>query len=102
MRTTSTGKTMKGNNMKANKKAVKAKTSAKPAKAEKGEAINIEDIINSRDGEAVLSEYNGKPILNLTPDKERFPVQMGLSKLKAVLECLDQVKTFVESNGAEC
>lgn len=50
-----------------------------------------------------VGEYNGYPMLNFTPNKEGgFGTQMGLSKIRAVLENLEACKAFSESNGVTC
>ena len=52
-----------------------------------------------------LGEYppgSGKPLINLTPDKDRFPFQFGLSKAKLIVAHFPAIKKFVETEGEEC
>ena len=46
-----------------------------------------------------IQEYNKHPILNFQADKDRFAIQMGVNKIKAVLDNLEACQNFVASNG---
>lgn len=48
-----------------------------------------------------ISEYNGNKVLVLNPGA-RFTFSFGLSKAKLILEHLEAIKKFVETNGQEC
>ena len=45
------------------------------------------------------SEYRGKPILVLKrSEDDKFPFSFGLAKAKMILECIEEIKKFVEEN----
>lgn len=47
-----------------------------------------------------ISEYKGKPILIIKRDEEdKFPFSFGLTKAKLILENIEEIKKFVETNG---
>jgi hypothetical protein len=48
-----------------------------------------------------ISEYNGNKIIILNPGA-RFTFSFGLGKAKMILENLDSIKKFVETNGESC
>lgn len=48
-----------------------------------------------------LQEYQGNKIICLNPG-QRFPFSFGLNKAKMILENIDSIKKFVESNGESC
>ena len=77
---------------------MKAKAPA-AAKATTVKPVNGKPRTEPEFGRPRIEEFRGHKILNLQPNKERFAVSLGLSKLKVVLEHLDAVKRFVESNG---
>lgn len=45
-----------------------------------------------------LSEYKGNKLICLNPGS-KFPFSFGLSKAKMILENLESIKKFVETNG---
>ncbi len=45
-----------------------------------------------------LQEYKGNKIICLNPGS-KFPFSFGLGKAKMILENLESIKKFVESNG---
>jgi hypothetical protein len=49
---------------------------------------------------AEIQEYKGNKILCLNPG-ERFPFSFGLGKAKMILENLDVIKKFVETEGKD-
>lgn len=47
----------------------------------------------------IEDEYNGNPILNLTPDVDpRRSFKFGLAKAKLILENIEHIKRFVEKH----
>ena len=47
------------------------------------------------------SEYKGKPVLVIKrTENDNFPFTFGLSKAKMILECIEEIKKFVEDNKA--
>lgn len=48
-----------------------------------------------------IQEYQGNKILCLNPG-QRFIFSFGLSKAKMILEHLDAIKKFVETEGESC
>lgn len=46
----------------------------------------------------IVSEYQGKPMLVLNPDSQ-YKFQFGLGKAKMILNNLDAIRRFVESDG---
>lgn len=51
---------------------------------------------------AVVSEYQGKPTLNLVDDTvavDRFPFSFGMAKAKKILANVDAIRNFVASEG---
>lgn len=45
---------------------------------------------------ATIGEYKGNPIISIPlGNSERYPFSFGLTKAKAVLEYLDDIKKFV-------
>jgi hypothetical protein len=48
-----------------------------------------------------ISEYNGNKILVLNPGS-RFTFSFGLTKAKLILEHLEAIKKFVDTNGESC
>ncbi len=48
-----------------------------------------------------LQEYKGKKIICLNPGS-KFPFSFGLGKAKMILENIDAIKIFVDSNGESC
>lgn len=74
--------------MTTSKKTVKL-SSVKSAKAEKPKVeVNPE-----------IGEFNNKPTLCLNPDS-KFRFQFGLGKARMIVECIEQITAFVESEGA--
>ncbi len=45
-----------------------------------------------------LQEYKGNKLICLNPGS-RFPFSFGLSKAKMILENIEAIKKFVETNG---
>lgn len=45
-----------------------------------------------------ISEYQGKPMLLLNPGSQ-YRFQFGLGKAKMILQHIDAIRRFVESNG---
>ena len=48
-----------------------------------------------------LSEYKGNKLICLNPGS-KFTFSFGLGKAKLILENLDSIKKFVETNGESC
>lgn len=48
-----------------------------------------------------ITEYKGHSLLVLNAG-DKFPFQFGLGKAKLILEHLDAIRAFVESDGKEC
>ncbi|MBZ0202122.1 MAG: hypothetical protein IT281_00415 [Ignavibacteria bacterium] len=48
-----------------------------------------------------ISEYKGNKLICLNPGS-KFTFSFGLSKAKMILENLDSIKKFVETNGESC
>ncbi len=48
-----------------------------------------------------ISEYKGNKLICLNPGS-KFTFSFGLSKAKMILENLDSIKKFVDSNGESC
>jgi hypothetical protein len=48
-----------------------------------------------------ISEFEGKPVLSI-PMRDFFAFKFGLMKAKAILENLEAIKKFVETDGKEC
>jgi hypothetical protein len=46
-----------------------------------------------------VGEFNGNPTLNFEPSKERYAVMMGVKKIRAVLEHIEECEAFVKSGG---
>jgi hypothetical protein len=76
-------------------KSVKAKTPASKAPAKKQErpksTPQLGSFVKQQTGEEV-------PMLILNPES-RFPFQFGVPKAKMILEHLDTIRAFAESNG---
>ena len=49
---------------------------------------------------AEIQEFKGNKVLNLNPDS-KFPFSFGLAKAKLVLENIDVIKKFVETEGKD-
>jgi len=49
---------------------------------------------------AEIQEFKGNKVLNLNPES-KFPFSFGLAKAKLILENLDVIKKFVESEGKD-
>lgn len=79
--------------IKIKNKAAKANTASPAKKAPKQEEREY--------APPVVGEYQGKPMLILTPDA-RFPFQFGLGKARILLKHLKCVQKFVESDGKKC
>ena len=47
-----------------------------------------------------IQEYKGNKILNLNPES-KFSFSFGLAKAKLILENLDVIKKFVETEGKD-
>jgi len=47
-----------------------------------------------------IQEYKGNKILNLNPES-KFPFSFGLAKAKLILENLDVIRKFVETDGKD-
>jgi len=47
-----------------------------------------------------IQEFKGNKVLNLNPES-KFPFSFGLAKAKLILENLDVIKKFVESEGKD-
>jgi len=48
-----------------------------------------------------ISEYKGNKLICLNPGL-KFTFSFGLSKAKMILENLDAIKKFVDTNGESC
>lgn len=48
-----------------------------------------------------ISEYKGNKLICLNPGS-KFTFSFGLSKAKMILENLESIKKFVDSNGESC
>lgn len=48
-----------------------------------------------------ISEFKGSKTIVLNPG-EKFEVSFGLSKAKKILENIDSIKKFVETDGESC
>jgi hypothetical protein len=48
-----------------------------------------------------ISEYKGNKLICLNPGS-KFTFSFGLSKAKMILENLDAIKKFVDTNGESC
>lgn len=49
--------------------------------------------------DVIIGEYKGSPVISLPLTKDgRVKFTFGLTKAKAVLRCLDDIKEFVEEN----
>ena len=48
-----------------------------------------------------IQEYKGNKLICLNPGA-KFTFSFGLGKAKMILENLDAIKKFVESNGEDC
>lgn len=47
-------------------------------------------------------EYKGKPILVLKRnEEEKYPFSFGVAKAKSILECIDDIKAFVEKHDTQ-
>ncbi|OQA90855.1 MAG: hypothetical protein BWY26_01343 [Elusimicrobia bacterium ADurb.Bin231] len=47
-----------------------------------------------------ISEFKGNKVIILKRDEnDKYPFSFGLSKAKLILEHLDEIKKFVESNS---
>lgn len=45
------------------------------------------------------AEYKGNPILVLKRDEDsKFPFSFGIAKARMILECIDEIKKFVDEN----
>ncbi len=49
---------------------------------------------------AEIQEFKGNKVLNLNPES-KFPFSFGLAKAKLVLENIDVIKKFVETEGKD-
>lgn len=49
---------------------------------------------------AEIQEYKGNKVLNLNPES-KFPFSFGLAKAKLLLENIDVIKKFVETEGKD-
>ncbi|HMS64248.1 MAG TPA: hypothetical protein PKD83_03235 [Ignavibacteria bacterium] len=47
-----------------------------------------------------IQEYKGNKVLNLNPES-KFPFSFGLAKAKLLLENIDVIKKFVETEGKD-
>ncbi len=48
---------------------------------------------------AKIGEFKGNPVISLpVGGSDRYPFTFGLSKAKAILEYIDDIKKFVEDN----
>lgn len=47
-----------------------------------------------------IQEFKGNKVLNLNPES-KFPFSFGLAKAKLVLENIDVIKKFVETEGKD-
>lgn len=48
-----------------------------------------------------ISEYKGNKLICLNPGS-KFTFSFGLSKAKMIIENLDSIKKFIETNGESC
>lgn len=47
-----------------------------------------------------IQEFKGNKVLNLNPES-KFPFSFGLAKAKLILENLDVIKKFVDTEGKD-
>jgi hypothetical protein len=54
---------------------------------------------NEKKMEVTIGEYKGSPVISIpiSPDG-KFPFTFGLSKARAILKYIDEIKKFVEEN----
>ncbi len=51
---------------------------------------------------AKIGEFKGNPVISLpVGGSDRYPFTFGLSKAKAILEYIDDIKKFVEDHDAK-
>ncbi len=51
---------------------------------------------------AKIGEFKGNPVISLpVGGSDRYPFTFGLSKAKAILEYIDDIKKFVEDNDTK-
>ena len=43
----------------------------------------------------VISEYKGHPIIEIPTDKKKYPIRLGLSKARAVVQYITEISEFV-------
>jgi len=48
-----------------------------------------------------ITEYKGNKLICLNPGS-KFPFSFGLGKAKMIMENIDSIKKFVETNGESC
>ncbi|MFI5211241.1 MAG: hypothetical protein ACHQIH_00015 [Ignavibacteria bacterium] len=48
-----------------------------------------------------ISEYKGNKLICLNPGS-KFTFSFGLAKAKMIIENLDSIKKFIETNGESC
>lgn len=47
------------------------------------------------------SEFKGRPLLVIKrSEDDKFPFSFGLTKAKMILECIEEIKKFVEEIGS--
>ena len=47
------------------------------------------------------SEFKGRPLLVIKrSEDDKFPFSFGLTKAKMILECIEEIKNFVEEAGS--
>jgi len=48
-----------------------------------------------------ITEYKGNKLITLNPGS-KYPFSFGLNKAKMIMENLDSIKIFIETNGESC
>ncbi|MGH2576012.1 MAG: hypothetical protein ACRDFC_09975 [Ignavibacteria bacterium] len=48
-----------------------------------------------------IQEYKGNKLICLNPGQQ-YPFSFGLTKAKMILENIEAIKKFIESNGESC
>jgi hypothetical protein len=49
-----------------------------------------------------ISEYKGKPVIILRrSEDDKYPFSFGLTKARMILENLEEIKKFVDTNSKE-
>lgn len=54
--------------------------------------------ISNQSGTLRISDYQGQPVLSLRADT-KWPFTFGLAKARLIVESIEEIKAFVESEG---